>query len=95
MTEEQIQNAKPLTPGLESLLRSVDLHESVLMAFRVQEILDKELFAALDTTEETLRTTCKEGFGIDPAKGFHSQTRTREGSKSLNRCKSTLRNQSE
>ena len=35
MTDEQIQNAKLLTPGLESLLRSVDLHESVLMAFRV------------------------------------------------------------
>ena len=70
MTDEQIQNAKPLTPGLESLLRSVDLHESVLMAFRVQEILDKELFVALDTTEEALRTTCKEAFGIDPAKGF-------------------------
>ena len=28
MTDQQIQNAKPLTPGLESLLRSVDLNES-------------------------------------------------------------------
>ena len=33
--------------------------------------MDKELFVALDdTTEEALRTTCKEAFGIDPAKGF-------------------------
>ena len=70
MTEEQIQNAKPLTPGLESLLRSVDLNEAVVMAFRVQEILDKELFIALDTSEETLRLTCKDAFGIDPTKSF-------------------------
>ena len=68
MTEEQIQNAKPLTPGLESLLRSVDLHESVLMAFRVQEILDKELFVALDTTEDALRATCKEASASTPPK---------------------------
>ena len=45
--------------GRESLLRSVDYNESVRMAFRVQEIMDKELFVALDTTEEALRRTCK------------------------------------
>ena len=52
---------KTLSPdlGRESLLRSVDYNESVLMAFRVQEIMDKELFVALDTTEEALRRTCK------------------------------------
>ena len=70
MTDQQIQNAKPLTPGLESLLRSVDLNESVIMAFRVQEVLDKELFVALDTTEEALRKTCEQAFGIDPSKSF-------------------------
>ena len=42
----------------------------LVMAFRVQEILDKELFVALDTTEEALRLTCKDAFGIDPSKGF-------------------------
>ena len=70
MTDEQIQKAKPLTPGLESLLRSVDLNESVVMAFHVQEVLDKELFVALDTTEEALRKTCEQGFGIDRSKSF-------------------------
>ena len=69
MSEEQIQNAKPPL-GRESLLRSVDFNESVLMAFRVQEILDKELFVALDTTEEALRLTCKDAFGNDAFKGF-------------------------
>lgn len=70
MTDEQIKSAKPLTPGLESLLRSVDLNEAVIMAFRVQEVLDKELFVALDSTEEDLRKTCEEAFGIIPSKNF-------------------------
>ena len=70
MTDQQIQNAKPLTPGLESLLRSVDLNESVIMAFRVQEVLDKELFVALDTTEEAHRKICEQAFCIDPSKSF-------------------------
>ena len=49
---------------------SVDFSESVLMAFRVQEILDKELFVALDTTEGALRLTCKDAFGIGASKVF-------------------------
>ena len=70
MSEELVQNAKRLIPGLEPLLRSVDLDGSVLMAFGVQEILDSELFVAVVTTEEAPRTSCKDAFGIDPSKGF-------------------------
>ena len=50
--------------------RSVNLCEQLITAFRVQEITDRELFVALDTSEESLRDTCKEAFGIDPSKGF-------------------------
>ena len=69
ITEEQIQNAKPLTAGFESLLRSVDLKESVIMAFRVQDVLDKEQFVALDTTEEAFRKTCEQAFELPPVGG--------------------------
>ena len=91
MTDEQVQNAKPLTPGLESLLRSVDLNESVIMAFRVQEVLDKELFVALDTTEEAHRKTCEEAFGINPSKSFLHKKRTGQSRQSLEGCQSPCR----
>ena len=91
MTDEQIQKAKPLTPGLESLLRSVDLNESVIMAFRVQEVLDKELFVALDTTEQALRKTCEQAFGIDPSKSFlHKRELAKVVKACVNSCEHTL-----
>ena len=45
--------------GLEGIPGSQKVHESVLMAFRVMEITDKELFASLDRTEEGLETVAK------------------------------------
>ena len=70
LSPEDIAAAPPMDPSLEALLRSVNLCEQLITAFRVQEITDRELFVALDTSEESLRDTCKEAFGIDPSKGF-------------------------
>ena len=69
-TDEQKSAAQQLDPSLEALLREVNLNEELIMAFRVQEIIDRVLFVALDTSEEGLRKTAEEAFGVDPAKGF-------------------------
>ena len=69
MSSEQRSAAAPLEPSLEALLREVNCHEEILMAFRVQEIVDRGLFVALDSTEEGIRKTAQEAFGIDPEKG--------------------------
>ena len=65
-----ISAAPSMDPSLDALLRCVNLCEQLITAFRVQEITDRELFVALDTSEESLRETCKEAFGIDTSKGF-------------------------
>ena len=69
-TPQELATAPSMDPALEALLRSVNLCEHLISAFRVQEITDRELFLALDTSEESLRDTCKEAFGVDPSKGF-------------------------
>ena len=69
-SDEQKAAAQQLDPSLEALLREVNLNEELIMAFRVQEIHDRGLFVALDTSEEGLRKTAEEAFGVDPAKGF-------------------------
>ena len=40
------------------------------MAFQVQEIVDRGLFVALDSSEAGIRKTAQEAFGIDPETGF-------------------------
>ena len=67
---QELASAPPLDPLFEALLRSVNLCEELIGAFRVQEIIDRELSVALDTSEESLRDTCKEAFGVDSTKGF-------------------------
>ena len=67
-TPEEMANAPPLEPGLEGLLRSQNLHEEVIMAFRVNEVLSRSVFVALDTTIEGLSKTA-ETFGINVASG--------------------------
>ena len=63
-TYEQKSAAQELDPSLEALLREV------IVAFRVQEITDRGLFVALGTSEECLRKTAEESFGVDTTKGF-------------------------
>ena len=69
-TDEQKSAAQQLDPSLKALLKGVNLKEELIMAFRVQEIIDRGLFVALDTTEAGLRKTAEEAFAVDPAKGF-------------------------
>ena len=40
------------------------------MAFRVRDILDRDMFVARDQTETGLRDACRDGVGVDPSKGF-------------------------
>ena len=40
------------------------------MAIRLQEIHSRQLFVALDRTEEGFCDTCKEAFHVDPSLGF-------------------------
>ena len=68
--DEQKAAAQQLDPSLEALLREVNLNEELIMAFRVQEIHDRDTFVALDTSEEGLRKTAEEAFGVDPSKWF-------------------------
>ena len=70
MSSEQRASALPLEPSLEALLREVNCHEEIIMAFRVQEIYDRSLFVALESSEDGIRTTAQEAFGINPDKGF-------------------------
>ena len=44
---DDIAAADQLEPVLESLLRSLKVHDSVIMAMRVNEILDRALFTDL------------------------------------------------
>ena len=44
--------------------------EDVIMAIRLQEIHSRQLFAALDRSEEGFCDTCKEACHIDPSLGF-------------------------
>ena len=76
-----------MDPSLEALLRSVNLCEQLIMAFRVQEITDRELFVALDTSYESSRETCKEASGIVSSKGFAHKTELGKIIKAWNNAK--------
>ena len=52
MSAEEKATAPPLEPAFESLLRSGNIHEDVIWACRVQDILDREVFVALHHTVE-------------------------------------------
>ena len=74
MTPEDKQGAPPLEPAFEALLRSGNIHEDVIMACRVQDILDREVFVSLHHTVEGFKEAVTAGLGIDPAVGFsHSR----------------------
>ena len=64
-TKAQIANSPLLEPASEGLLHSVILHKDTVTAFRLQEITDRELFRALDSTEEGFKVMCKQTFGVD------------------------------
>ena len=45
---------QPSEPANENFLRIANLHEGVISALRKEEILDREMFVALDSTEDGL-----------------------------------------
>ena len=63
-TPEQVAESPELEPAVESLLRSMKVHESVFAAERVNEILDRSVFSDLAQDEAKMRM-CAEAFGID------------------------------
>ena len=72
---------------LEALLRSVNLCEHLTGAFFVQEVADRELFLALDSSGYSSREACKEAFGVDPAKGVVRKRECRKIIKDWNNAK--------
>ena len=63
-TPEDLAAAPELEPALESLLRSLKVHDSVIAAMRTNEILDRAIFSDLAQDEAKMRK-CAAAFGID------------------------------
>ena len=78
ITDEEVAKAPLLEPALESLIRRVDLHEDVILAFRVHQSKDRGLCRAMDATAKELKETRKDALEMDPTKGFaHMRKRTK------------------
>ena len=60
----EMEQAPHLDLSLEGLLRTANVHEEIIMAFRCQDVLTSAFFLTLDSTEEALRKTAK-AFGIN------------------------------
>ena len=74
MTAEEKATAPQLEPAFEALLRSGNIHEDVILACRVQDILDREVFVSLLHTVEGFKEAVTAGLGINAAVGFsHSR----------------------
>ena len=59
-SDEIKASSQPLEPAFENLLRTANLHEDVLNALRMEDILDREMLVSLDTTEEVLAKSAKD-----------------------------------
>ena len=70
MSADEKATAPQLEPAFEALLRSGNIHEEVIWACRIQDILDREVFVALHHTVEGFTQAVSAGLGIDPAMGF-------------------------
>ena len=76
-TDADKLNARALEPAFENMLRQAEVCEYVIMAIRLQEIRSRQLFAALDRSEEVFCDTCKEALHIDPSLPYQAQERAR------------------
>ena len=67
-----VANAPKLEPALEAVLRGARVDEHVISLFRVREILDREEFVNLHSSEEGMRQVVADpdAFGVNPEKGF-------------------------
>ena len=74
MSAEEKATAPQLQPPFEALLRSGNIHEDVILACCVQDILDREVFVSLHHSVEGFKEAVTAGLGINPAVGFsHSR----------------------
>ena len=74
MSAEEKATAPQLEPAFEALLRSGNIHEGVILACRVQDILDREVCVSLHHTVAGFKEAVTAGIGINPAVGFsHSR----------------------
>ena len=74
MSADEKATAPQMEPAFEALLRSRNIHEDVIWACRIQDILDREVFVSLLHTVEGFKEAVTSGLGIDPAAGFsHSR----------------------
>ena len=84
---------QPLEPAFENLLCTANLHEDLISALRKEEILDREMFVALDSTEEGLAASAKDASKLQ----LHTQERsgkaeaTLQTRRSRRRCACTRR----
>ena len=70
MTADQKATAAPLEPACENLPRASDAHEDITWALRVQRINDRQLLVSLDSTDEALKESAKDGPCVDVFEGF-------------------------
>ena len=68
--DETKASMQPLEPAFENLLGTANLHEGVIIELGMEEILDREMFVALDSTEEGLAKSAREEFVVDPDISF-------------------------
>ena len=65
-----------LQPTFENLLRSLNVHDTIISALRINDNTDRDTFAGLDVSEAGLKTNAKY-FGLDFING---EVRPEEGS---------------
>ena len=78
VTPGEIAAAPELEPALESLLRSLKAHDSVITNVRVNEILVRSTFSDLAQDESKMRK-CEAAFGIDQSEEAEFPPSTRDG----------------
>ena len=71
--DEVKAKAPHLEPAQEGLLRSSNVHEEVIMAFRCKDVLSRAAIVALDTTEGLIETAT--AFGIKAKNGTFEHER--------------------
>ena len=73
-TTQQIATAPVLEWAFGKLLRNVEVHETIIIALRLNVITDCETFAGFGETEAGMKSNAAD-FGVDLARGGLSHTR--------------------
>ena len=83
LTDQEVARALVLELAFESLLRSVNFHDNFILAFRVQQIIDRELLRWMPPQE-----TRKDAPSIDPTTSRRGQRSTQLGVRPRSQSKS-------